>query len=59
MGAHIFLTWPQVYLLWALRTVYGGTWLGTILRAFVMFVTYSVLFAFAVAGLVIAAVVLH
>ena len=55
----VFLAWPLVYLLWAMRTVYGGTWLGTILRAFVMFVSYSVLFAFAVAGLVIAAVVLH
>jgi hypothetical protein len=55
----ILLTWPMVYLLWALRVVYGGTWIGTILRAFIMFVSYSVLFAFAVAGLVVASVLLR
>jgi hypothetical protein len=55
----VLLTWPMVYLLWAMRTVYGGTWSGTVLRAFVLFISYSILFGVATAGLVIAAVVLR
>ncbi len=55
----MLLAWPMVYLLWAMRTVYGGTWSGTILRAFLLFISYSVLFWFATAGLIIASVVLR
>jgi len=55
----ILLTWPLVYLLWSLRAVYGGTWIGTLLRAFIMFVSYSVLFGLAVAGLVIISVLVR
>jgi hypothetical protein len=55
----VLLAWPLVYLLRAMRSVYGGTWLGTILRAFVMFVSYSAMFGVATAGLVIASVVLR
>jgi hypothetical protein len=55
----VLLTWPIVYLLWSLRVVYGGTWIGAILRAFVMLIAYLVLFSFAVAGLVVASVVLR
>jgi hypothetical protein len=51
--------WPLVYLLWSMRAVYGGTWTGTFLRAFVLFVAYSALFALAIGGLVIAAVMLR
>ncbi len=51
--------WPLVYLLWSMRSVYGGTWTGTFLRAFVLFVAYSALFALAIGGLVIAAVMLR
>jgi hypothetical protein len=51
--------WPLVYLLWSMRTVYGGTWTGTFLRAFVLFIAYSALFALAIGGLVIAAVMLR
>ncbi len=55
----VLLTWPMVYLLWAMRAVYGGTWSGTILRAFFLFISYSVLFGFATAGLIIASVLLR
>jgi hypothetical protein len=55
----ILLIWSFVYLLWSLRAVYGGAWIGTILRSFIMVVSYSVLFGLAVAGLVIAAVLVH
>jgi len=51
--------WPLVYLLWSMRAVYGGTWTGTFLRAFVLFIAYSALFALAIGGLVIAAVMLR
>ncbi len=52
------LAWPMVYLLWAMRVVYGGTWIGTILRAFVLFISYSILFGVATAGLIVASVLL-
>ena len=55
----VLLTWPMAYLLWAMRVVYGGTWIGTILRAFVLFIAYAVLFALATAGLIIASVLLR
>jgi hypothetical protein len=55
----VLLTWPMVYLFWAMRAVYGGTWVGTILRAIFLFIAYSVLFGLATAGLIVAAVVLR
>jgi len=55
----VLLIWPMVYLLWAMRAVYGGTWTGTILRACFLFIAYSVLFGLATAGLIIASVLLR
>jgi len=55
----VLLTWPLVYLLWAMRAVYGGRWSGTVLRAFVLLISYSILFGFATAGLIIASVLLR
>jgi hypothetical protein len=55
----VLLTWPMAYLLWAMRTVYGGTWSGTILRAFLLLISYSILFGVATAGLIVTAVVLR
>jgi hypothetical protein len=52
------IVWLGVYLLMSLRAVYGGSWLGVLVRSFVMFIVYSVLFGFATAGLVVAAIVL-
>jgi len=48
-----------VYLLLSLRSVYGGPWVGLLLRAFVLFVSYMVLVGLATAGLVVAAILLR
>jgi hypothetical protein len=48
-----------VYLLLSLRSVYGGPWVGLLLRAFVLFVSYIVLVGLATAGLVVAAILLR
>jgi hypothetical protein len=51
--------WMAAYGLIALKAVYGGTWLGVVLRALVIAVVYLLFFSVAVAGLVIAAVALR
>jgi hypothetical protein len=51
--------WAAIYGLWSLRNVYGGRWLGLVARAWLLSIAYLVLFAFATAGLVIAAIVIR
>jgi Protein of unknown function (DUF3667) len=53
------IVWIVVYLLWSMRTVYRGSWLGIAVRGFVIVIAYSVLFGLVTAGLVLAAVVLR
>ena len=48
-----------LYLLLSMRSVYGGPWIGLLLRAFVLFVSYMVLVGLATAGLVVAAILLR
>ena len=48
-----------LYLLLSMRRVYGGSWVGLLLRAFVLFTSYAVLVGLATAGLVVAAVLLR
>jgi hypothetical protein len=48
-----------LYLLLSMRSVYGGSWFGLLLRAFVLFVSYMVLVGLATAGLVVAAILLR
>lgn len=55
----VLVGWTIVYLLWSMHAVYGGRWSGVIARGFVALVAYVVIFALAVAGLVLAAVVLR
>ncbi len=50
--------WIVVYFLWSMKVVYGGRWTWIVVRAFVIAAAYAVLFAFVVAGLLVAAVVL-
>ncbi|HTS21820.1 MAG TPA: DUF3667 domain-containing protein [Casimicrobiaceae bacterium] len=50
--------WMCAYLLWSMKAVYGGRWSGVLARGFVVAVVYLVFFAFVVAGLVVAAVLL-
>jgi len=55
----VLVGWTIVYLLWSMHAVYGGRWSGVIARGVVALVAYVVIFALAVAGLVLAAVVLR
>ena len=55
----IVIVWMLVYLFRSLRTVYGGSMIGALLRSFVLFVFYSVLVGLATGGLVVAAVLLR
>jgi hypothetical protein len=53
------IVWMLVYMLWSLRVVYRGSWLGIGLRSFVMLLSYSILFGLVTAGLFIVAVLLR
>ena len=55
----VMAVWLCAYLLWAMHTVYGGSWLGAVARSFVLFVIYSVLVGVASVGLLIAAIFLR
>ncbi|HXR57235.1 MAG TPA: DUF3667 domain-containing protein [Casimicrobiaceae bacterium] len=55
----LLVLWGLVYGVLALRTVYRGSWPGVVLRAVVIACAYLVLFALAVAALVVAAVMLR
>lgn len=48
-----------LYLLLSMRSVYGGSWAGLLLRAFVLFISYMALVGLATAGLVVAAILLR
>jgi len=54
----VAIVWMVVYMLASLRVVYRGRWVGIALRAFVIFIAYSVLFGFVTAGLLLVSVVL-
>jgi len=51
--------WAVIYLLWSMKTVYGGRWSGVLARAAVIFLAYALCYGFAVAGLIIAAILLR
>lgn len=53
------IAWSGLYGLWSMRAVYGGRWLGTLARAWLLGVAYLVLFSFVTVGLVVAAVVVR
>jgi hypothetical protein len=50
--------WTIAYLLMSMKAVYGGRWSGIVARALVASMVYTVFYGIAVAGLVIAAVLL-
>jgi hypothetical protein len=54
----VLAVWAIVYLLWSMKSVYGGRWSGVLARALVIFFAYSVFFVFVVGGLAFAAVML-
>lgn len=47
------------YLLLSMRAVYGGSWLGVLLRASILATVYLVLVSLAIAGLVVVAILLR
>lgn len=47
------------YLLWSMRAVYGGSWLGVVLRASILATVYSAMVGLAIAGLVVVAVLVR
>jgi hypothetical protein len=53
------VVWALVYLLLAMRAVYGGRWSGIVVRASLIFFVYSVVFGLVVAGLVVAAILIR
>jgi len=50
--------WIVTYLLVSMKNVYGGRWLGVVVRATFISFFYTIMFAFAMAGLVVAAIAL-
>ena len=52
------VVWICAYLLWAMRSVYGGSKIGVVARASLLFVTYAIMAALAMLGLLVAAVLL-
>ena len=53
------IVWILVYLVWSMRAVYGGSWVGIAARGFVIVIAYSILFGLITAGLVLAAACLR
>jgi uncharacterized protein DUF3667 len=53
------IVWMVAYALLSMKVVYGGGWTGVVLRAIAVAAVYLVFFAVAVAGLLIAAVMLR
>jgi hypothetical protein len=51
--------WIAVYLLWSMKAVYGGSWLGIFARASVVGLLYTILGGLATAGLVLVAILLR
>jgi hypothetical protein len=51
--------WALVYVVRAMKNVYGGRWIGVLVRAGFIAVAYAVLVPFVMIGLVLAAVVLR
>ena len=53
------LVWMLVYMIWSMRAVYRGSWLGIALRSGVLLLSYAVLFGLVTAGLLTVAVLLR
>jgi hypothetical protein len=51
--------WLLLYCIWATKRVYGGRWLGLVLRAGVIGAAYLIVMALAIVGLILSAVVLR
>jgi hypothetical protein len=56
---NVLVLWCLAYAVWSLRVVYGGSWIALLARSWIVAIAYFVLFVFAMAGLVVAAVLLR
>jgi hypothetical protein len=54
----VLAVWVVAYFLWSMKVVYRGRWSGLLLRAFVIQAGYGILFALALVGLFLAALLL-
>ncbi|MEO8676361.1 MAG: DUF3667 domain-containing protein [Casimicrobiaceae bacterium] len=54
----VVIAWILVYLVWSMRVVYRGSWVGIALRSFVLVISYAALFAFVTVGLLGVAILL-
>lgn len=52
------VAWVCAYLPWSMHAVYGGSWIGAVARASLLFVTYAMLVGLATVGLLVAAILL-
>jgi hypothetical protein len=50
--------WSLAYFAWSMRAVYGGRWSGVLARGALVALAYTILFGFAIAGLIVAAALL-
>jgi hypothetical protein len=55
----MLVLWMIAYAFWSMKTVYGGRWSGIVLRAAFVATFYLTCFGIAVAGLLLAAIVLR
>jgi hypothetical protein len=53
------IVWMLVYMLWSMRVVYRGSWLGIAVRSFALLMAYAALFSLVTVGLIFLAVVLR
>jgi hypothetical protein len=51
--------WALIYLVWSVRAIYGGSWLGIAARGAALVVVYSIMFGVVTAGLLVAAILLR
>jgi len=52
-------SWAALYLIWSMRVVYRGSWLGTVARGLALLLAYFLLFILVTAGLLVAAILLR
>lgn len=59
LAAFLLMIAAAIYLLQSMRNVYGGGWVLTLMRAFVLMIGYVLMFALVTSALLVAAVVLQ
>jgi hypothetical protein len=55
----MLIVWSLIYAVVSLHNVYGGSWVGVVLRTIAITCVYALFFALAVAALIVAAIALR